>query len=389
MPERCWDSDAALSAEIEAERERYRETEPPPPEREPLHVINPAKWQGIIVPERRWLVPHWIPFGVATGLYGPPGHGKTLLVQQLMTAAAIGKFWLGCPVTRVKSIAFLCEDDEDELHRRQEAINAYYGCDYRDLDEYIRFVPRLGCDNLLMTFRDGRGLRTPFYDQVIDEARSFGAALAVVDTVADTFGGNQNDMGNARQYVQAVGGIARAIEGAALACAHPSQSGKNNGSGESGSVQWDAAFRSRLYLDAPKFDDGELHDDNARVLTRKKANYAARGETLDIAWKDGVFVSTRIPDGIIGSIERRTCEHIVLDLVEQLASEKQWVSNNSRAGNYAPRVFMRRADRNGFKTADFARAVDTLLAGGVLINEQYGRKGDERYRLARSNGHAP
>lgn len=118
--------------------ERQRTDGPPPPE--PLYVVNPEKWQGRFAPERSWIVPGWIPIGVATGLYGPPGHGKTLLVQQLLTATALAQPWLGRPAARVKSLAVLCEDDEEELWRRQEAINRFYGCEHSDIGDFVRLV---------------------------------------------------------------------------------------------------------------------------------------------------------------------------------------------------------------------------------------------------------
>ena len=40
-------------------------------------------------------------------------------------------------------------------------------------------------------------------------------------------------------------------------------------------------------------------------------------------------------------------------------------------------------ERLNFKAADFERTVQNLLARGELVNEPYGRKSDERYRLAR------
>jgi hypothetical protein len=56
-------------------------------------------------------------------------------------------------------------------------------------------------------------------------------------------------------------------------------------------VQWDAAFRSRQYLSTPKKDgDDEPADPDARVLTRVKANYAARDEALELQWHNGVLV---------------------------------------------------------------------------------------------------
>jgi RecA-family ATPase len=371
-----------------ADPERRRDEDAATLPSEPLHVINPAAWQGQPIPQRRWIVLDWIPYGVATGLYGPPGHGKTLILQQLMTATALTKPWLGQAANRIKSIAFLCEDDEDELHRRQEEINRHYKCEYADLRDFVRFVPRLGYDNVMMTFRDGRPLRTPFYDQVLSESRSFGAQLVILDTIADTFGGDQNTMGHARQFVQGLAAIAREIDGAVVAAAHPSQHGKATGSGESGSVQWDAAFRSRAYLDMPKPEGGEAPDDDARILSRVKANYARKGETIPLRWQNGVFISTATPTGIFGSIQRKTCEHVVLDFVEQMTREKQWLSINKRAGNYAPRIFMQRPPeaRQGFKTPDFERAIQGLLARGELINQLYGRKDDQRHRLARVNG---
>jgi RecA-family ATPase len=379
-----WDQDLDLHKEAETERARH---EPPP---EPLHVVDPAEWQDKPVPERRWIVPDWIPYGFATGLYGPPGEGKTLIIQQLATARALGKLWLGCPVHPGKTILFLCEDDEDELHRRQAAINTFYDCSYSDLAQRIRFVPRLGYDNTLMTFQDGRSRLTSFYQQAVEEALSFGADLVIFDTVADTFGGNQNDAGQVRQFVQfGLASVARIIGGATLASAHPSQQGRNTGTGESGSVQWEAAFRSRAYLSHPKAED-ETADDNARVLTRKKANYAPRDETIDLVWKDGVFVAPRAPTGIFNYIERKTCERVVLELVEKTAQENQWVSINNRAGNYAPRVFVRRPEnqQHGYKVGDFERTIQDLLARRELVNQPYGRNGDERYRLALANGHA-
>jgi hypothetical protein len=80
----------------------------PPPA---LHLVDPTALAGVAVPARQWIVPDWIPVGVATGLYGPGGLGKSLLAQQLITAVAIGGHWLGLPVMPVRSLAVFCEDD--------------------------------------------------------------------------------------------------------------------------------------------------------------------------------------------------------------------------------------------------------------------------------------
>ncbi len=64
---------------------------------EPSNVINPTVFEGLPVPQRRWLVTNWIPLGRVTGLYGAGGEGKTLVAQMLATSCAIGQSWLGLP----------------------------------------------------------------------------------------------------------------------------------------------------------------------------------------------------------------------------------------------------------------------------------------------------
>ena len=83
------------------------------------------------------------------------GEGKTLLCQQLMSACALGRPWVGQHAVAVKSLGIFCEDDEDELHRRQADIDQLYDCDFTDL-ENMKWLARLGCDNLLLTFNGHR-----------------------------------------------------------------------------------------------------------------------------------------------------------------------------------------------------------------------------------------
>src|SRR5512132_642347 len=90
---------------------------------DPIRVVDFIAMSHKPIPVRRWLVPNWIPMGVVTGLYGPGGEGKTLILQQLMTSCAIGRDWLGLKTKNVKAFGVFCEDDEEDLHIRQYAIN--------------------------------------------------------------------------------------------------------------------------------------------------------------------------------------------------------------------------------------------------------------------------
>jgi RecA-family ATPase len=383
--------DAELERLVRAEEEEYRKArgnDNP----DPLIPIDPATLDGMPIPQRQWLVPDWIPMSRATSLYGAGGEGKTLLTQMLATCCAIGAKWLGLPVRRCNSLLMFCEDDLDEMHRRQEDINRHYGCTFADLSA-MRWLPRLGEDNVLMTFENGRAHRTSLFDQLLAASIEHNAGLVITDTLADVFSGNESDRGQARMFAQSVlGHIARETGAASLTLAHPSLTGMANGSTGSGSTGWKGTFRSQLYLETPNTEEGEQPDPNVRVLRRAKANYASRNDTIEVKWQAGVFVPLHAPTGIIGSIEKRTSERIFLDILDATTTEGQPVSSNSRSGNYAPRLFAKRprGQRQGFKAADFAAAMQVLFATRppTIINQPYGRKGDERTRLAR-NPEAP
>jgi hypothetical protein len=44
-----------------------------------LSAINPAIWEGVLIPEREWCVPDYIPANTVTMLSGDGGQGKSLL----------------------------------------------------------------------------------------------------------------------------------------------------------------------------------------------------------------------------------------------------------------------------------------------------------------------
>lgn len=375
----------ASPAEAEAELRRYRNGGGRP-DPEPLVPIDPATLYGLPVPPRQWLVPNWIPMARASSIYGEGGEGKTLLAQMLATACAIdGAKWLGLPVRRCNSLMLFCEDDLEEMHRRQEAINQHYGCTFADLSA-MRWLPRLGEDNVLMTFDGSRALRTQLLQSVLAMAKEHEAGLIITDTLADIFSGNESDRGQARLFAQSVRGhIARETGAASITLAHPSLAGINNGSTGSGSTGWKGTFRSQLYLETPKPDEGEPPDPDIKILRRAKANYARRGDTIEVRWKGGVLIPTNAPTGIIGSIERRAAERVFLDLLDAVTAEGRRVSDNTHASNYAPKLFAMRPDRERYTRADFRRAMEALFARREIILGTYkGANRDEYQCIVRA-----
>jgi hypothetical protein len=253
-----------------------------------LEWIDPTLWEGK-PPEREWIIGQWLPKGYVTAIYGDGGVGKSLLVQQLMTSLATGLPWMDIMLQKQRVFGLLCEDDEDELWRRQEAINQAYGIGMKDLSN-MQLMSRVGKSNLLMTF-DGKdtGKLSAFFTELLEHVVDFQPSLVVLDTAADLFGGNENNRTQVRQFVQnACARIAREINGAVLLCAHPSDSGLSRGTGKGGSTAWNNTVRSRWYL---KFHEDEQGTPGLRVLSQKKSNYAAQGSEIFLSWEHGALIS--------------------------------------------------------------------------------------------------
>jgi RecA-family ATPase len=322
----------------------------------PLEIIAPALLQGVAVPAREWIWEGWIPVGAVTALYGDGGTGKSLLAQQLMTACATGALFLGQEVAPCKTLGVFCEDDGDELHRRQVAVNRALGVDFKDLGD-MGWISRVGCENLLMTFEaDGRGLDTPFFSQILNTAKDFGARVIVIDTAADAFAGNENIRPQVRQFIALLTRLAREIGGAVILLAHPSQTGKASGEGAGGSTAWNNSVRSRLYLKRPGNGDGngkdkgqnnqdaaggEAADPDLRIVSRLKANYAAAGVDLAVRYERGAFVEAGGAAGTIGArgpARNREAEEAFMSGLGEL-SEKNIPCNVHRGqANYAPKA---------------------------------------------------
>ncbi len=360
---------------------------PPQPEKPPapLRVVNPTRLQGLAIPDRRWIVPDWLPVGHTTINFGDGGTGKTLAGQQLMTSCATGSLWFGLSVTRCRTFGLFCEDDEDELHRRQDHINQALGICFDDLED-MRWASGVGEDNILMSFpAAGEAVLTPRYDAIVQEAKAFGAKLVVIDTAADTFGGNENARPEVRRFIgRALNHLAREIGGAVLLNAHPSVRGMSaTGDMDGGSTAWSNTARSRWSLSRKVGEDGH-EDPDERVLTKRKANYAQKGTEIRLRWKSGVLTTLEGPAGFTSSTGRSSAEDVFLQLLDEADKAGRRMSESKNATNFAPKVFAKSPNAQGYSLKQFHAAMERLFATGKIMVETYGRVGDARQRIVRT-----
>ena len=347
--------------------------------------ICPTSLDRKPVPERQFIVDGWLAAATVTINYGDGGVGKTLLAQQLMTSCATGLPWCGLAVTRCPSLALFCEDDEDELHRRQHAINLAYGIDFDQLAD-MTWVSGVGHDNTLAEFDgDGRLMKTSALLTFEKQAKATGAKLLVIDTAADTFGGNEIIRRQVRQFVgHALGGLAKDTGAAVLLNAHPSRTGMSkDGDMDGGSTAWSNTARSRWSLARPKAEGDDQADTNERILTRRKANYASIGDTIKLRWQSGVLMPSGGLTGLPALAGQADADCTFLTLLDRCEGSSIRVAHGKTSGNYAPKVFAARPDRNGHNRKAFEDAMQRLLAAGTIKLIAYGRKGDDRQRVGR------
>lgn len=330
----------------------------------PIKTIHLPTWHGMEVPERRWIVPNWLPVRQVTLNYADGGIGKTLLAMQLMAATALGSQWCGLHVEQCTSVGLFSEDDVTEIHIRMDAVRRSYGVGFPDLGD-VHPIDATGADNILAHFDGNYMMPTTRFNQLRECALDVNARLVVIDTAATTFGGNENDRSQVTQFVGSLlTKLAQDIDGAVLLNAHPSVSGIANGDLRSGSTGWNNSCRSRWAMTRPEGEDGKpILDSTERVLTRRKSNAAAAGETLALGWQEGVFVPIQA-NAAFGQGSRKDAAEVAF--LAALKACDRAVSDNKRAGNWAPRILHMTRHGADFRIPELAEAMANLMKREVV-----------------------
>jgi len=341
-------------------------------------LINPASWDGKEPPDREWAWEEMLPMHQTTLLTGAGSAGKSLLGQQLATCAAVGLPILGLSTAKAVAIYVTCEDDADELHRRQRTISEAAGVDFAELDERLWLLPLAGeLGNELATFdRDGTMSETRRFGEILAMAKSTGTKLLILDNTAHLFSGNENDRHQVAAFVNLLNRLAREIGGAVLLIGHPNK----NGDEFSGSTAWENQVRSRLYLEIPG-REGEHPDPNARTLKRSKANYAKRGGDISFHWHNMAFVRKEdLPDAgaaLASALVEANEERRFLEILDELTKQQRNVSESANAKNYAPKFMASLPDVIERKLA-LERAMNRLFAKGEILAKQELWRGPDR-----------
>ena len=342
---------------------------------DPLPAICMATLDGRTIPPREWIVPGWIPSKAVTLLAGGGGTGKSLLTQQLLACIAMGVPCLSMPASVPMPTLFIdCEDEPDELARRNRDIAAAIGVPVRDFAN-VHVLSRAGeMGNDLGTFDDRRNFHlSAFFHQIEATAIITGARVLALDNIGHLYTGNENVRGEVTQFANALNRLAIRIDGAVLLLGHPA---KVEGSEYSGSTGWENAVRARLFLERPKAKEGQEPDPDTRILTSGKVNYSAKGDAVEMRWHKGAFVLPDVADEADQAVDPDPSSHAgqvndrFLLCLAECAKKERAVSDKPRAGNYAPRIFAKMPLAKRTPAKDFELALERLLSLGKVAVQQ-------------------
>lgn len=345
--------------DIGGAKERKRNTEPFP-------IVQPVQWAGRDIPRHDWMVDGCFLKGTVGMMSGDGGVGKSLLCQQLLTAAALGIPWLGLPTQQCATFGFFCEDDEGELHRRQANINKLYGCDFEVLDS-VTYASRVGMENVLVSFNPKGDVaqETRVLDQLKFAIEECHAKIIVIDTVADVFGGNENYRVQVRKFITILRKIAVRNQGIIILTAHPSVGGMASGTGVSGSTAWNNSVRSRIYLTR---DGDDAEDNNRRILKTMKNNQGPGRGKIPLVWQDGVFI---VPDEG-GMVQSLNAESVIMEIAQRLQNVGSTAPANPSAGGSLPNLAPKYKLGSGLSWNALASAQERLIAMKMLEKFQEG-----------------
>jgi len=377
MASRFEDDEGAWPPGATSQKPKVVQLQQPKQEKKPATPLDWIDLEGRDPPDRKWAIAGWLGYGHTTLLVGQGGIGKTLISQQIGSALALGNHFIDSVERPLKVLMWACEDDHDELWRRQKSIAVHLDAKLSAFRENFILVPRYGMENALVTSDFGKPLFTTLISELEQQAGDLHADVVILDNVAQLYGAGENDRYAVTKFMNALGG---ALPGkSVLLLAHPSRS---QGSEFSGSSAWENVARTRLYLgnklpDAKIGDDDGVPDtDDVRYLCRRKANYSSK-DFRRFTFKCGVLVPDQIEEGNGGStidyLRRQRAERVVMDGLAKLKGMNFDPTEGQKSPHYLPRMLMEYKLTEGVSKSELTDAMRSLLMEGRLKKAQIGQ----------------
>lgn len=357
-------------------------------ETEETEVRKPMQWAQLEEqqpPERIWRLSHWLSVG-PTLLAGRGGTGKSLVAQTLATALVLARNYLDEVSEPLKVLAWFCEDEHDELWRRQIAICDYFSVKLSDLEGKLIIEPRLGCENTLFAPVYGAPHWTPLKDELRDQMNDYGADLLIADNTSHLYGCNENSRHEVTTFINGLCGLVNDRPVSQLILSHPAKAADSE---FSGSTAWENAVRMRWFMGSVLPDQEEpeegADDPNVRYIAKRKTNYSVR-DYRKLIFDMGVFKPENAPGEVSArynyALRKEGAENAVLSAVARFGAQNIRVVD---ARNSPDSLLARMRSSKLMQDCtpkEITDAISALRLAGRLVEKQVGTNANRSAKMS-------
>lgn len=340
-------------------------------------TTNIVDWSSLVgdPPPQEWIIPHWLGWN-PTLLAGRGGIGKSLLIQQIGTQLACGLPTWGAAAPPLRVLYWACEDDHDQLWRREHFICRGLKLPFSALGK-LYVDARHGLDNTLMATAYGKLMFTPQIEVLREQLNDWMIDVLALDNIGHAFGGNENVRYDVTLFVNQIAGLVKGRKFCPIFMGHPS---KLQGSEYSGSTAWENSVRMRWYLDDKlpdsKADPDSPPDPDYRVLAKRKTNYT-RLDYVQFHFAEGMM-APEIPEteggpGITDSIRKQQAMRIIIAAAKRLAEMGLRMTDGVASPQFLPKMAVDYKLAEGRTKRELADAMRAAMLDGKIIKSVVGK----------------
>lgn len=328
-------------------------------------------------PPRHWFRADWLGAGV-TLFPGKGGEGKSTLAQHEATCGGLGRAYFVGESPPYRSLLWNCEDEHDDVWRRQEQICDHEQLEMASLVDRLFLVSRYGCDNALMAESHGALVATRLFDELQQQVNDLAIDVLWLDNIAHLLAGDHDDRTHATQFINALNSLVVGRPFGVVLLAHVARA---QGSEYTGSAAWENAARMRWFL-GPRLPDQpfdiaeEVAPTDVRYLCKRKSNYSAR-DYAKFTMRAGLMVPEQVDGerlvGLMSAAEEARADQLCVAGFKSLQGMGIQTTDGKTSPDYLPSQIAAKSLAPGYTKADLARAMNRLMTRGVFVRREVGR----------------
>ena len=341
------------------------------------------EWDSQAPPQQDWGVYNRFPLRQSGIISGAGAIGKSTTLLHLAAAHTIGVDWLGAILDRGPAFFIDCEDEEQVIWRCLAPVCNHYGMRFADLRAGgLELISLVGRETIMATVnRSGKVETTKRYHELIEMAGDLKPKCIAIASSANVYAGNECDRSQVQQFIGLLTRAALVAGGYVVLAQHPSLTGINNGSGLSGTTQWENAVRGRAYMKGVNREVDEP-DNDLREIVFVKNQYGKQDEKIVLKWQDGMYLPVPGAQSLNTAACEQRADEVVVKLL-RLHNEQHQDVSAAPSRVYAPSVFARHPDAAavGLTSQQLGKAMQRLLDAKTIAVDISGPPSRQRKYL--------